>query len=201
MSKRHAMTALIALFPLLSSCATAERVPTEPVDLPFSACQKAAVLAFDFESVEDAFYTFVLTLQTSQTDAAQRARVFKFLGDGGHDPATGKRLNNGLPIPLKLNIVRLDHGTNPSIYDKEILEEELQSSGREEFTKLIDKIKLPRGLYRVHVEALADIPALVGTPIGFGIYIRRGDPGLLPWQWRFPSQEWVYPHGRLPCGT
>ncbi len=106
---------------------------------------------------------------------ADTQRVVKLAGDGGYDPKTNKRLNNGLPIPLKLKITRLDPAGEISTYDKEITEEELEAyrADGKGLSKIIDRIKLSRGHYRVHVEALRDIPELATTPIEFGFYIRR----------------------------
>lgn len=106
-------------------------------------------------------------------DAAERARIAKFMGDWGYDPKTNKRLNNGLPIPLKLKIFYLDPSGEKLIYDKEIMEEELEGYRADAtgFTKTIDRVKLTPGVYRVYVEALRDIPDLNTAPIEFGIYI------------------------------
>jgi len=97
--------------------------------------------------------------------------------------------------------MRLDSASDISIYDKEIINEELESRGPKELVKVIDRVKLSRGNYRVHVVGLTDIPALVGTPIVLGIYIHRPSVDLRPWRWRFSSQRWVFPEGRPKCGS
>jgi len=197
MSILRTLARAMALFLFL--CNYADSLPREPVFLPFAACQKAAILAFDFEAIEDNSYVFLLTLQWSENDTAQREHLAKFMGDGGYDPKTNKQINTGLPIPLRLKISRLDPAGEISIYDKEIMEEELQSRGPKELEKVIDRIKLSTGNYRVHVEALTGIPELVGTPIGLGIYVHRPSVDLRPWRWQFPSQRWVFPNGWVKC--
>lgn len=174
MNMRRTLMALMALSPFFSGCAMAERLPRQPIFLPFALAQKGAALTIDFEAVENARYTFILTFQWSK-DVAENARLIKFMGDGRYDPNTHKRLNNGLPIPLKLQISRLDPSGEISIYDKEIIEEELEGyrADGSSFSKIIDIVKLPPGNYRVRVEALRDIPELAATPIQFGIYVRR----------------------------
>lgn len=172
MKMRRTLMAVMALFPFLAKSAMAERLPKQPIFLPFAVAQKGSILTFDFEAVENNLYTFILIFQWSN-DVAERAHLVRFRGDGGYDPKTHKRLNNGLPIPLRLKISRLDPPGELSIYDKEITEEELSGYSTKEFTKIIDRIKLSPGNYRVHVEALRDIPELAATPIQFGIYIRR----------------------------
>lgn len=175
MGMRRTLMAAMALFPFFSGRAMAQRLPRQPILLPFSAAQKGAVLTIDFEVIENNFYTFILTMGFKKNDMTDTQRVVKLAGDGGYDPKTHKRLNNGLPIPLKLKISRLKPSGEISIYDKEIIEEELEAyrADAKGLSKKIDRIKLAPGNYRVRVEALRDIPELAATPIQFGIYIHR----------------------------
>lgn len=173
MRMRRSLLAVMALFPFLSMCAMAQSLPRQPIFLPFEAAKKGSVLTFDFEAAENNLYTFILILQWSENDKAENARIAKFMGDGKYDPKTHKRLNNGLPIPLRLKISRLDPAGDISIFDKEITEEELSGYSTKEFTKIIDRIELSRGDYRVRVEALRDIPELAVSPIKCGVFIRR----------------------------
>ncbi|MDD5300171.1 MAG: DUF5625 family protein [Gallionella sp.] len=173
MKMRRTLMAVMALFPFLAKSAMAERLPKQPIFLPFAVAQKGSVLTFDFEAVENNLYTFLLLLKWSENDKTENARIAKFMGDGVYDPKTNKQTNTGMPIPLRLKISRLDPAGEISIYDEEIINEELQSMGPKELEKVAHRIKLPTGNYRVHVEALRDIPELAATPIQFGIYIRR----------------------------
>lgn len=174
MKMRRIFLVVWALLTFHSMKAVAESLPKQPIFLPFAVAQKGTVLTFDFEAVENNLYTFILTFQLND-DAVTRAGVAKFMGDGGYDPKTHKRLNNGQPIPLRLTISNLNSSSDIPIFDKVIIEEELEAfrGDAKGFSKIIDRIKLSSAKYRVHVEALRDIPELTATPIEFGIYIHR----------------------------
>jgi hypothetical protein len=92
------------------------------------------------------------------------------LAGGNSKDKNGKPLSYGIAIPLKLKVTAIDSSGERIIYDKEVYEEEMISAGQRGFAKLIDSIELKRGLYKIDVRSLKDIPELVESPITFGIY-------------------------------
>jgi hypothetical protein len=172
-SMRRALMSLVALFPLWSRHAAAKTLLRQPVFLPFAVAKRGAVLSFDFEATESSLYTVILIIAIKENDAEDLRRIMELGGDGGYDPKTHKRLNTGLPIPIKLRIDQLNPSGEFPTYEKTIVDEELQSRSTKELVKVVDRIDLSRGSYRIRVEALSDIPELSTTSIKFGIYIRR----------------------------
>jgi hypothetical protein len=173
MGMRRVVTTFLVVLLFLTGSACAGHLPRQPLVLPFAAAHKGTVLTTDFQATEDNMYWFSLQLIFKQNNVEDRERIRKLAGSGGYDPKARKRLDNGLPIPLRLTITRLDPSGVSPIHDKEIIEEELEGYSATYYSKIIDTVRLSPGNYRVRVEALRDIPELAETPINFTIYIRR----------------------------
>lgn len=172
--------AMLAFFPWLPACASDARPPKPPLFVPFEAQKAGSVFTTELRVVEHRSYIFSLALgvkkgATREETMENARRLDELAGKFGRDksgkqPWGGKLLRPGISIPLKLKITAIDSAGERIVYDKEIHEEERISVGQRGFAKLIDSIELNRGLYRINIQSLKDIPELAESPITFGIY-------------------------------
>jgi hypothetical protein len=162
MGMRRVVTTFLVILLFLTGSACAQHLPRQPLVLPFAAAHKGTVLTTDFQATEDRIHLFLLLFK-------EKSVLPQYMGSGGYDPKARKRLDNGLPIPLRLTVSRLDPSEASPLFDKEFFELELQGMSATDYSKMITAIKLSPGNYRVRLEALRDIPELAEASIKFVI--------------------------------
>ncbi len=74
-----------------------------------------------------------------------------------------------MPIPVHMQVVELQPNGVRVVYEKDRANLQLQGFGSDYFDKIIDRISLQPGRYRVTVTSLKDIPEMEGIPVSFVI--------------------------------
>ncbi len=140
-------------------------------ELPFSVQYVGSRIEMELPITETRYYAFALGFKSKEGDYVERERMWKLAGDGGYDK-TGKYIDNGIPIFLKLKIVPINK-QKQIVLDKEISELRTISHNSTTITKEITRIELDPGRYRVIVENQKDIPEMNGADIRFLIMRAR----------------------------
>lgn len=86
-------------------------------------------------------------------------QMTRILGDGGYDPVTGVRLNNGIPIPLTVVISSVGEPDGLR-FKQDVFSEELESWGPDDVYKKITGLRLKRGHYEAVVVSREDVPII-----------------------------------------
>ena len=167
---RKILTVISIILVCFTGCSAAG--PRPPIELPFAVHQKGAAVTTDLRIVEKVpyKYPFILHLFFNEKDGLDLDRVSKLAGSHGKNIATGKSIEPGIPIHLKLTIKIIDSSGSKPYLEKEILVGDRISSGINHFSREIDYIQLTPGLYRVKVQSMKDIPELANTKVVFAIY-------------------------------
>ena len=147
--------------------------PRPPIELPFAVHQAGAMVSTELRIVEGRKYPFELKFMYNEKDKADQERVRKLVGSWGVNKVTGKSIEPGIQIPLKITIHVIESSGERIFLEKEILVGDVHAHGINYFTRNIDRIQFPPGLYRVTVQSLKDIPELVNTKVILGIYLRQ----------------------------
>ncbi len=144
--------------------------PATRVVVPFEAGRKEAVAVINYHASRDASFYFYLNLEFSESQPGSRDNVRKVAGSGA--TTNGIQVDNGIPISLQLLITKLS-GANEEkpIFHQTIEEERLEGWADKYFSKIISKVFLTRGDYKVKVKSLNDTPELTGIPTYFDIHI------------------------------
>lgn len=142
-----------------------------PVVVPFSAQVKGTVLELDVRLREERGYLFLLQLGFTRGDESSRRRVARLAGTGARN-ADGGLVDTGLAIPLEMTIHRLQVPNATPVYRRQIANFALYSHSDTYYAKLVDRVPLAPGQYRIRIEALQDIPELQGTPVSLVVAYR-----------------------------
>jgi len=150
--------------------------PRPPIELPFAVHQAGATVMTELRIVDKYKYPFVLRFEYKEKDKADQERVRKLVGSGGRNKWTGKIIDPGIPIPLKLTISIIELSGERILSEKNVLALGEDAHGINYFERDIDRnqIKIPPGLYRVTVQSVKDIPELANTKVFFVIRNPRG---------------------------
>lgn len=167
----------IFLSSTIAGCATAPRYPA----MPFAVHKAGATMMQDVKLVHDRTYEFSLKLYHNRGKDADR--VSKLAGSGARrKDETGKwvQIDDGIPIYVELEIIGLDEAVKGFHFKEKLYVDELIGGGRdldknihnEEtekyfFYKMIKRIRLKPGLYRITLKSLRDIPELADTSVAF----------------------------------
>jgi len=165
------MTAAIVMIVLGVGIVTFWQSPLY-LDIPFRAGVEGTVLDTEITIPYRDYYQFYLILHCKPDDPADHSRL-QILAGTGETNASGRRVNNGIPIPISLRITTI--GRNNSIpkvvLDETISDLPLDSFNELLFSKLILGINLDANVYAVRLEALRDIDELSNTSISFSIHL------------------------------
>jgi Domain of unknown function (DUF5625) len=167
---KQVFIAILALFAWLPASADDVRPPKPPVFVPFEAQKAGSVFTAELQVVEHRSYIFSLELGAKKGQTMEEARRISKLAGRDERYKDGKPLSYWVSIPLKLKTSIVESSGERIMYNKEIHEMETIGTSSRGFKKLIDTIELKRGLYRINIQSLKDIPELAESPITFGIY-------------------------------
>jgi hypothetical protein len=154
---------LSMFLPCLTSCTQDTQPPKPPIRIPFAVHKAGTKIETDVRIVERHLYSF--TLSFLYKDEADRVRVRKLTG-GNETDKTGKILEPGVPIPVKVTIFKQDAEGRHLLFSQEFSEQRLYSWGGSLDKKIADTF-LETGNYTISVESLQDIPELKDTVIIF----------------------------------
>jgi hypothetical protein len=171
------MKKILAVIMMMVACFTGcVAGPKPPIELPFAVHQAGATVSTELWIVDKYKYPFVLRFEYKEKDKADQERVRKLVGSGGKNKWTGKIIDPGIPIPLKLTISIIESSGERTLLEKDVLALGEDAHGINYFERDIDRnqIKIPPGLYRVTVQSLKDIPELANTKVFFVIRNPRG---------------------------
>jgi len=161
--KRSVLAAALLVAAGIAYCAM---IPNARFDVPFEAGKKNSIVETQIGVPTTMTYQFELNLYY---DSQNRERVRELAGTG--ESRDGKRINNGLPIPVRLSIGKVAENGHWSIVDKVFAEHEYGGNAFVYFSKRIIRIQLAPDRYRVRIEALEDIRELDGIPVHFSILV------------------------------
>jgi hypothetical protein len=155
-------------------CSETSDKPTPPFQLPFAIHQAGAIVSTKLWAKEKHEYPLFLVFMFNENDRADTERVRKLVGSGGYNKFTGKLVDPGIQIPLKITVNLIDSSGERLYLEKEVLTMG-KSSGPSInfFDRKVGYIELLPGLYRVTVQSLKDIPELMDTKVILGIYLRE----------------------------
>ncbi len=163
------VTLLLALLPFGSAaCAKDTQLQKPPFAMPFETHRGESRLETKLRIIENQSYSFALRFMYKKDDQVDRARVRKLSG-GYETDKTGKLIDPGAPIQLKLSIFHIRDQEQILLYEREIAEQPLYSWGGDSLNKKIADISLAPGDYKVCIENLRAVPELQGTTINFVI--------------------------------
>ena len=167
------LTVIMGMLVCFAGCVAAG--PRPPIELPFAVYQVGATVSTDLRIVKKGpyKYPFYLNFMFDEKDGLDRERVRKLVGSWGKNKVTGKSIEPGIPILLKLTISVIDPSGMQPFLEKEILVGDLCGFSANDFSREIDSIQLAPGFYRVTVQSLKDVPELANTKVVFAIYNPR----------------------------
>lgn len=154
----------ITILLLTNSCLA--KNPSPPISTPIdlTAADKKTEILMRIKQAH--FYNFELRFMFQKDDQIDRARVKKLVGEQGNN---GSNINLGISTPLKIKIEKLDLANNYVIYEGDVSEMPVSSYGADHFTKIIYRLELAPGDYRVIILNKTAIRELSGTKTNVGI--------------------------------
>ncbi|WP_156629566.1 DUF5625 family protein [Methylobacterium sp. Leaf85] len=176
--KRRTLPIYIVLLGALA-CANAPTNAAEfdSKEVPFQAGIKSSQAEFILDVWNKARHSFYINLYFnagSRDDPDRnkdRDRVRKIAGHGGYNIITKRRIDNGLTIPVRLTIVRLNGKDDELILDK-VYDDPIGDGFTERYyAKLIVRYSLEPGIYKARIEALKDLPSLQTVPVQFDVHV------------------------------
>lgn len=162
------LTIILTICPWLSAHANHSLLPKPPIAMPFAVEHAGNKVETEVRIVKEQSYSLVLYFMHRKNDREERARIRKLTGSAKKNKE-GRAVEPGIPIPLTIKISVIESQEEHLIVDTELSELTLESWGADSLTKVITKLILKPGRYRVSIESLKDIPELKGTRINFGI--------------------------------
>jgi Domain of unknown function (DUF5625) len=153
----------------------AEKLPTEPISVPFSLVERGYSVTTDFAAVKRTYrYLFSLDLVLEKNNEEQFQRVAKLWGGpSSFNRETSEFKPVGIPIPVRLTVSRVTEEKEEIVFDKEFSQLASWAGSRTQLSKLITYIKLPPGHYRAHLVALDAVPELAATQVNLRILIEH----------------------------
>ena len=179
------MKKILAVLMIVVACfvGCAAAGPKPPIELPFAVHKAGATVSTELRIPEKGpfVYQFALKFMHNDGDRADRMRdrerVRKLLGSGGKNKWTGKLVDPGIPISIKITLSEIDSLGEHIFLEKEFSTAGIDANGSNYFKREIGLRELKRspGLYRVTVKNLKGVPELEGTRVLFIIdYPRQG---------------------------
>ena len=95
--------------------------PPPPITMPFAEHKAGETIAFKVRINEPHSYSFFLCFRYREGDQADRARVDKLTGWFRTDKS-GRLIEPGIPIPLRLTVFKVDTDGQHLFFTKEISE-------------------------------------------------------------------------------
>lgn len=164
----------------LVGCATAPYYP--PV--PFAVQHAGASMVQDVKLVHDRNYELFLRYY-HKNDIEDSNRIRRLTGSGMYRRDVSGELvpvNDGVPVYLELKITGLDEAVKGFYFEEKLFAGAMIGGGiewvngrankdtdKEYIDRIIKRIRLKRGLYRITLKSLQDIPELEGVSIAFYI--------------------------------
>lgn len=166
---------MLSMFICFTACEAAG--PKPPIELPFAVHKAGATVSTELRIPKRGpfVYYFVLKFMHKKGDYADRERVRSILGSWSINKITGKPVNPGIQIPLKIALSVIDSSGEHIFMEKEVSTEGIDAHGVNYFIRQIDlhEVSGSPGLYRVSVRCLKDIPELKDVKVFFAIYYPR----------------------------
>jgi hypothetical protein len=167
----------ILLSSIIVGCATAPIYPS----VPFAVHKAGTTISQDVKLVHD--LTYELYLRYYHKGGEDSKRVVRLAGSGYyHKDEAGKLIpvNDGIPVYLELKIEGLDEAVKGFDFEEKLFVGFVVAGGIEwvdgkqnkdtdkaYLDRIIKRIRLKPGLYRITLKSLRDIPDLEGTSIAF----------------------------------
>jgi hypothetical protein len=145
------------------------KIPKPPLEVPFSLDRGGECLEFEIRIVKKYTYTFGLGFIVNRNNPSDWSRVLKITGSAARSIYTGKYVNLGEPLNLRLQVNSIDKNTTPFVFDKTESQILKYATGGAYIKKMIVNLLLEPGLYKVRLDNLLAAPAIKGTPINFHI--------------------------------
>lgn len=160
----------LGLSPWLAACATADGPKKVPLEVPFALDNGGEVVELDVFIPERQTYTFGLGFMVNRKIPGDSTRVLELVGTAARD-ATGKYVELGVPLKVRLEIESVKVEGTSYRFDQEVSEIHKYAGSYDAFEKMIANVMLDAGTYHVKVTNLLAAPPVQGTPINF--HIRR----------------------------
>ncbi len=161
---RPYLWAVVVSISWLSACSNSETLQKPPLSFPFDTQTAGFKIETDVRLDEYNVYTFDFLFGFKEGDSSDRARVEKLVGSYELDK-TGKSLQPGVPISVRVRIRALKPSVLESSFERDFTEQRLHAWSDTYFQTEIVQLKLKPGTYHLVVENLKNIPELKGTPL------------------------------------
>ncbi|WP_155935035.1 DUF5625 family protein [Methylobacterium sp. 10] len=145
--------------------------------IPFQAGIKSSESELKFKVWNAARHSFYLNMYFTVGDPddpsrnKDRDRVRKLAGSGGYNTVTKRPIDNGLAIPVRLTLVRLNEKDSELILNELYQDPLYEGFSEKYYSKLIVRYKLEPGTYKARIEALKDLPPLQTVPVQFDVHV------------------------------
>lgn len=160
----------MVLLPWLATCAIADGPKKVPLEVTFTLDKGGEVVELEVLIPERQTYTFGIGFMVNRKIPGDSQRVLALVGTAARN-VTGKYVELGVPLRLRLEIESMKTEGAPYHFDQEISEIPKYATSYEAFEKRIANVKLEAGTYHVKVTNLLAAFPVQGTPINF--HIRR----------------------------
>ncbi len=171
---RRLVLSFVFLLSSLSACTNNSQIPEPPLSFPFDTQKAGFKIETDMRVVGYNSFQFGFKLGFKEGDATDRARVKKLAGDHAQD-MTGKLIQAGVPIAVRLRINALNPSTLESVFERDFFEERENGASATDFYIVLTEVKLRPGTYHIVIESLKEVPQLQGTTVA--LYVASDPKG------------------------
>ncbi|MDX9786356.1 MAG: DUF5625 family protein [Desulfobacterales bacterium] len=152
----HQLLLYLILVIGLTGCDAFSGIPKPPLSVLFAVENAGSRISFKFDISKTDFYAIKLRYFC---DKNLRDDVWKNIG-GPVEDKSGKRVEPGAPIIIRIRLVQESSTTDSGLIDKEFAAPKLHSWGDCEFDARLTYLKLAPGRYTLTAESLKDAPGL-----------------------------------------
>ncbi|SJM93437.1 DUF5625 family protein [Crenothrix polyspora] len=139
------------------------------IDTPIALHKAGNVIETDFKIEQDDKISLKLRFFVND-QPGDRNRLLDFLG---REAGIGFSVPQTVTVPLKIKIIKYTDVKKSVILNKTYTTTGLVSSGETTLDRLIDKLSITSGNYRIRIETIKDFPQLIDTKVQFKLYYIR----------------------------
>lgn len=158
----------LAFIPCLSACADSVQPQKPPISLAFQVQKAGGKVETELMIVERQTYGFILQYSFREDDQTDRTRIWRLAG-GAIKGESGRWIELGAPLQIKLRVVRKFADGVQSVYEEEISNPRLTSWGRNSLNARLANVMLEPGSYLVSAESLISAPELSEAKVRLNI--------------------------------
>lgn len=163
---------LICMMPWLSACAGEMEIKSPPLMIPVNLSSTSEMIEVAINVSERYTYTFGFSFMFNRSVPNDSKRVLELIGDSSRKADTGRYVNTGVPMMVRLKVDSIETDNNGIHYDKTVSEiPKYAGPGykHDGYDKRIDNILLEPGIYFVTLHNLRPGMEFLNTSVFFHI--------------------------------